>query len=395
MPSVCLKKPLFKVKISIVTGSRAEYELLKQVILGLKASNYFNVTLLVTGSHLSPEFGLTVRDIEADGICTHYKIECLQSSDTTVGISTSMGLAILKFGDVFSVTLPDMLLVLGDRYETFAAATAALVSKIPIAHIHGGELTQGAIDDALRHSITKMSHWHFVAAPEYLKRVAQLGEDIDSIYMVGGLGVDNIAQSNLLSRSQIESELNLTLGKKNLLITFHPVTLGENKSEDYMQQLLEALSNLDDTVLIFTMPNADTHGRVLMDMIRVYCLRERNAHWFSTLGQKRYFSLMKIVDGVIGNSSSGLIEAPSLGVGTVNIGTRQDGRLKSSSVIDCNPDKNSILTAIKKLYSEEFKSKLKVVLNPYGGGGAAKNIVDILHSINPKEVYLKKFNDLP
>ncbi len=382
-------------KICVVTGTRAEYGLLRWVIQGIQDSEVLNLQLMVTGMHLSPEFGLTVQEIEIDGFCIDRKVEMLLSSDSPVGITKSMGLAMIGFADALAELRPDLLLVLGDRFETFAAATAALIARIPIAHCHGGELTEGAFDDALRHSITKMSNLHFVAAEEYRERVIQMGEHSDRVFQVGGLGVDAIKRIELLSREKLETSLDFKLGPRNLLITFHPVTLDSNTSAKQMGELLTALDGLKDTHLIFTMPNADTDGRVLIRMVEEFSAKNPHVKAFTSLGQLRYFSCIHHCDGVVGNSSSGLAEVPSFKKATINIGDRQSGRLKATSVIDCEPNTPSILQAISRSYSSDFLYQLKTTENPYGSGGASASIIQKLERIPINSISFKKtFYDL-
>ena len=382
-------------KICVVTGTRAEYGLLRWVMEGIEQSSNLELQVVATGMHLSPEFGLTYREIEEDGFTIDKKVEMILSSDTPTAISKSMGLGLIGFGEVLHQLQPDIMLILGDRFELFSAAVAALVAQIPIAHLHGGESTEGAFDEAIRHSITKMSHLHFVAAEEYRKRVIQLGEHPERVFLVGGLGIDNIKKLNLLDRSALETSIDFNLGAKNLLITFHPVTLEKQTSTKQMGELLAVLNTLDDTHLIFTMPNADTDGRVIIDIINKFVAEHPNARAYTSLGQLRYLSCIQYVDGVIGNSSSGLLEVPSFAKGTINIGDRQGGRLKANSVIDCSPDKNSITSAIEKLYSNTFQTILKTVENPYGTGGASKKIVETLEEISMDNVLKKCFFDLP
>jgi GDP/UDP-N,N'-diacetylbacillosamine 2-epimerase (hydrolysing) len=380
-------------KICVVTGTRAEYGLLRCVMEGIRKSPFLELQLIVTGMHLSPEFGLTYTEIEGDGFHIDRKIEMLLSSDTPVGITKSMGVGMISFADALSEMKPDLLFVLGDRYEILAAASAAMIARIPIAHSSGGETTEGAFDEAIRHSITKMSHLHFVAAEEYKQRVIQLGEHPDRVFQVGGLGVDNICKIKLLNKKELEESLDFKLGKRNLLITFHPVTLEHDTSVGQMDELLSALEKLDDTHLIITMPNSDTDGRVLFQMIKEFVAKHPHAEAFTSLGYLRYLSCIKYFDGVVGNSSSGLAEVPSFKKGTVNIGDRQTGRLKAESVIDCEPIKKSINDAIQKLYSTEFQDKLNTVKNPYGSGGASEAIVNILESVSLGGILKKKFYD--
>jgi len=378
-------------KICVVTGTRAEYGLLRWVMEGIRNSLKLELQVIATGMHLSPEFGLTYREIEKDGFRIDRKVEMLLSSDTPIGITKSMGLGLIGFADALNELKPDLLLVLGDRYEIFAAVSAAMVARIPVAHLHGGETTEGAFDEAIRHSITKMSHLHFVAAEEYRQRVIQLGEHPDRVFQVGGLGVDNINKMILFNKEELEQSLDFKLGKKNLLITFHPVTLEHGTSACQMGELLSALEKLEDTHLIFTMPNSDTDGRVIFQMIEKFVTKHPNANAFTSLGQLRYLSCVKYVDGVVGNSSSGLTEIPSFKKGTINIGDRQKGRLKAGSVIDCLPNKNSIGKAITELYSQEFQVKLSSVNNPYGTGGGSEMIVAKIENYYLNGVIKKKF----
>lgn len=384
-----------KRKICILTGSRAEYGLLRWVMEGIKAADELQLQILATGMHLSPEFGLTYNEIEKDGFVIDRKVEMLLSSDTSTGLTKSMGLGIIGFADALNELKPDIVVGLGDRFELFAAAAAAMAACIPIAHIHGGEASEGAIDEAIRHSITKMSHLHFVAAKPYQNRVIQLGENPERVFLVGGLGIDNIKKITLLTRSELEDSLDFKLGEKNLLITFHPATLeNSTTSTDQMSALLNALHRLDNTQLIFTLPNADTHGRALIEMVQHFVSQHPNARAYTSLGQLRYLSCIQYVDGVIGNSSSGLIEVPSFNKGTVNIGDRQRGRLKAASIIDCEPDILSVTAAIERLYSSSFQATLDNVYNPYGQGGASEKIVQVLKDYPLDSILKKSFYDL-
>jgi GDP/UDP-N,N'-diacetylbacillosamine 2-epimerase (hydrolysing) len=381
-------------RICVVTGTRAEYGCLRWVMEGIRTTHGLELQLIATGMHMSPEFGLTYRDIERDGFRIDRKIEILVSSDTSVGVTKSMGLGLIAFGEALQQLRPDLVLVLGDRFEIFSAVAAATIACIPVAHAHGGETTEGAFDEAIRHSVTKMSHLHFVAAEEYRKRVIQLGEDPRRVFLVGGLGIDNIKKLPLLDRPALENALGFTLGRKNLLITFHPATLDKATPAEQMAELLRALSSLQDTSLIFTMPNADTGGRVLIDMIQRFVAEHPDAHAHTSLGQLRYLSCIQHVDGVVGNSSSGLIEAPSFGKGTINIGDRQQGRLKAHSVIDCDPEQRSIASALEKLYSPAFQVMLASVRNPYGNGGASEKVVQVLRDYPLESILKKPFHDL-
>lgn len=382
-------------KICVVTGTRAEFGLLRWLMQEITESESLELQVIATGTHLSPEFGHTYREIEEAGFTIDAKVEMLVSADTASAVTKSMGLGMIGYSDAYARLSPDIIVLLGDRFEIFAAAAAALIAGIPIAHLHGGETTEGAFDEAIRHSITKMSHLHFVAAKDYQRRVIQLGEQPARVFLVGGLGIDAIKRITLLEREALETSLDFNLGRKSLLITFHPVTLEGASSQQQMAELLIALDELTDTNLIFTMPNADTGGRELADMVDAFVATHGNARAYVSLGQLRYLSCMKYVDGVIGNSSSGLAEAPSMGVGTINIGDRQKGRLSASSVIDCAPNACSIREALVKLYDPVFRSTLSQAVNPYGTGGASKKIVSILSS-HPIENLLKKsFYDMP
>jgi GDP/UDP-N,N'-diacetylbacillosamine 2-epimerase (hydrolysing) len=381
-------------RICVVTGSRAEYGLLRWLIQDIRAAADLTLHLIATGMHLSPEFGLTYREIEADGVPIDRKLDVLLSSDSAASVAKSMGLGLIAFADAFQQLRPDLLLVVGDRFEIFAAVAAALVARIPVAHVHGGEITVGAFDEALRHSITKMAHLHFVAAEEYRRRVIQLGEDPQRVFVVGGLGLDGMKRLELLERTELEAALGLELGAKNLLITFHPTTLGDESAQQ-LTELLAALDALTDTQLIFTLPNADTDGRALAGMIERFVVGHTNAHLFASLGQTRYLSCLRHLDGVVGNSSSGLTEAPSFAIGTVNIGDRQRGRLRAASVIDCAPERQAIAAALRQLYSTSFRAKLRHVRNPYGEPGASERIVAVLRSQRLEMLVKKHFYDLP
>lgn len=383
-------------KICVVTGTRADYGLLRWVMHEITAEPELQLQVAVTGAHLSPEFGLTWRNIVEDGFAIDAKVEMLLGSDTPVGITKSLSLAVAGFAEALAALRPDLLLVLGDRYEILGAVTAATMARIPVAHLHGGELTEGAFDDSMRHAITKMSHLHFVAAEDYRRRVLQLGEAPQHVYNVGGLGIDNILRLKLLERAELEQSLDFNLGQHNLLVTFHPVTLEPGASAAQMAELLSALDDLPDTRLLFTMPNADTESRQLGEMLHAFVARRPDtAKVWTSLGQLRYLSCLRHVDGVVGNSSSGLAEAPSLRIGTVNIGERQQGRLKAASIIDCAPTREDITRALQTLYSEAFRKQLSEVINPYGEGGASARIVSILTRCTLDDLLKKRFHDLP
>jgi GDP/UDP-N,N'-diacetylbacillosamine 2-epimerase (hydrolysing) len=379
-----------------VTGSRAEYGQLYWLMCGIRDCADLELQVVATGMHLSPEFGLTYRALEEDGFRVDAKVEMLLSSDTPVGISKSIGLGMIGFADIWQRLRPDLVILLGDRFEILAVAVTAMIARVPIAHIHGGETTEGAVDESIRHAVTKMSHLHFVAAEEYRRRVIQLGEHPDRVLLVGGLGIDNIQRLPLLGRADLERAMDFSLGPKNLLVTFHPVTLDERATSAQVSELLAALAERPDTHLIFTMPNADADGRVIFGMIEEFvAARPRTAKLYKSLGQVRYLSCIAQCDGVVGNSSSALIEAPSLGKGSVNIGNRQRGRLRANSVIDCEPSVVSIRTALDRLYSAEFAATLPHTVNPYGTGGASERIVAALRTVPLEGIVVKQFYNWP
>lgn len=379
-------------KICVVTGSRAEYGLLYWLMKEIQQDPQLELQLIVTGMHLSPEFGLTYSIIEQDGFIINEKVEMLLSSDTPVGIAKSIGLATIGFADALARLNPDILVLFGDRYEILAAAQAALVEKIPIAHIAGGDTTEGAFDEAIRHSITKMSHLHFVTNEIAAKRVRQMGENPEHIFNVGSPGIDQIKRLKLLSRERLEQELGFKFKEKNLLITFHPTTLDDRPAKVQFQELLQALDSFGSEMgLIFTKPNSDTEGRTLIHMIEDYVAVHENARAYASLGQLRYLSTIAQVDAVVGNSSSGLYEVPSFKKPTVNIGDRQKGRLKASSVIDCEPIASDIVKAIYQALTGDFSN----TVNPYGDGYSTERIICKLKQItNPKSLLKKHFYEV-
>ena len=380
-----------KRKICIVTGSRAEYGLLYWLIKEVNVDQNLELQLIATGMHLSVEFGLTYKEIEKD-FKINKKIDMHLSSDTTVGISRSMGIAQKSFSEAYNQLKPDIIVVLGDRYEIFSAASAAMVSRIPIAHIHGGEATEGSIDEAIRHCITKMSHLHFTAAEEYSKRVIQLGEHPSKVFKVGGMGIENIKRLKLLSKENLEKKIDFKLNIKNILISFHPVTLEKDTSKKQFLEILEAIDDLKDTNIILTKTNSDMDGKIINSMIDKYVAKNKDKSIsITSMGQLNFLSALQHIDFIIGNSSSGLLEAPSFKIGTINIGDRQKGRIKAKSVIDCSPNKKSIKDAIKKVYSTEFQNLLKNVKNPYGDGCPSQTIVKILNSVSLDDLLKKSF----
>ncbi|OYU81528.1 MAG: UDP-N-acetylglucosamine 2-epimerase (hydrolyzing) [Flavobacterium sp. BFFFF1] len=382
-------------KICVVTGTRAEYGLLYWTIKSLHEDAQVELSICATGMHLSPEFGLTFQRIVDDGFRIDEKIETLLSSDSSVGISKSIGLGVISFAEAYERIQPDIVLVLGDRFEIFAATIAALVAKIPVAHCHGGETTEGAFDEAFRHSITKMAHIHFTSTEEYRNRVIQLGEQPANVYNVGALGIENINKLKLLDRKEFEAAIDFKLNTRNLLVTFHPVTLDHASAESQFKALLVALDKLEDTTIIFTKPNADTDGRIIISLIDEYVARNTHkAVAFISLGQLRYLSAIPFMDAVVGNSSSGLLEVPSFKVPTINIGDRQQGRVKSVSVIDCKPEPSEITAAIEKALSAAFRSQLVDMENPYGTHNASDKIVEVLKTQNLQGLVKKQFYNL-
>lgn len=383
-----------KRRICVVTGTRAEYGLLYWLMKEIEYDKNLELQLIVTGMHLSPEFGLTYKEIEKE-FKIDKKIEMLLSSDTNIGISKSMGLAQISFSEAYEELKPDIVVVLGDRYEIFSATSTAMIARLPIAHLHGGETTEGAFDEAIRHSITKMSHLHFTATNEYKNRVIQLGENPNRVYNVGGMGIENIKRLKLLSKEEFEKSIDFKLNKKNILVTFHPVTLEKSTAKQQFQELLNAIDKLEDTNIIFTKANSDTDGRVINSMIDEYVNKNSlKSVCFTSLGQLRYLSALQYIDAMVGNSSSGLGEAPSFKIGTINIGDRQKGRIKATSVIDCEPNETSIQEAFSKLYSKEFQETLKTTLNPYGDGCASKKIIEVIKNTNLDDILKKSFYDL-
>jgi len=383
-----------KRKICVVTGTRAEYGLLSGLMDSISKEDSMQLQIIATGTHLEPEFGSTYKQIEADGFYIDKKVEMSLSSDTPKGIVKSMGIEFVGIADAYDELNPDLIIVLGDRYEIFVAVSVAMMLRLPVAHLHGGEATFGAIDESIRHSITKMSHVHFTSTDEYRDRVVQLGENPINIYNVGAIGIDNINNMELLSKQQLEDDLSFKFGAKNILVTFHPATLEATSSKTQFRQVLNALDELEDTQIIFTKANADADGRVINHMIDDYVANnQQKTIGFTSMGQLRYLSALKYVDMVLGNSSSGIIEAPYFKIGTVNVGARQDGRIKPESVIDCQTDKESVASAIQSVYSNEFQEKLKTMDSPYGDGEAAKMIMEVLKTVKLDNIVYKKFYD--
>lgn len=382
--------------ICVVTGSRAEYGLLKPLLCEIATVKKWRLKLCVTGSHLSPEFGLTYKQIEQDGFVIDKKIDILLSSGSGEGIAKSMGIATMGFAQAFDELRPDILIVLGDRYEILAVAATALVMKIPVAHINGGDITKGAYDDSIRHAVTKLSRIHFTATETYRKRVIQMGEHPATVFTTGALGLDNIYHSNLLSKEKLEKDLGIRFQRNTFLITYHPETLSPSSAEEQVCTLLQALNEFNDAQFIFTKANADNDGRVINQLIDEYVNKNTGkAVAFTSLGQLRYLSTIQFVQAVIGNSSSGIVEVPYFKVPTVNIGKRQEGRIKGKSIIDCGMKADAIKSAIDLALSMDFRSTLKEVENPYGDGNAAKRIIVILKEVLDNGISLQKeFHDI-
>lgn len=374
-------------KICVVTSTRAEYGIMSRLIKNLESDSDVELQLIVTGTHLSKKFGNTITEITS-------KITEKIDIDIEKDPSISMSFAIKNFSNVFKKLKPDILVVLGDRYEIMAVAISAILNNIPIAHIHGGETTEGAIDEAIRHSITKMSHLHFTSCQEYRNRVIQLGENPERVFNVGSLGVENITKMALLNKDQLEKSLNFQFSSKNLMITFHPVTLENMTSKEQFQELLSALDELKNTKIIFTKPNSDKGNQEIINLIDSYVKTRKNTVAFTSMGALKYLSTLQFVDAVIGNSSSGIIEAPSFNISTVNIGDRQKGRIQASSIINCEPQKDKILKAIAKIYSEDFKENLLTTKNPYYKENTVDQIINVLKSFDLNGIIKKSFYNI-
>lgn len=381
-------------KICVVTGSRAEYGLLSGLMHAIQDDSELELQVIATNMHLSPEFGLTYRDIEADGFHIDKKVVMLLSSDTANATAKSVGLGFMGFADAYEDLKPDMIVVLGDRYEIVSAVSTALFYKIPVAHLHGGEITEGAYDDCIRHAITKMSHLHFTSTEEYRKRVIQLGEYPDRVFNVGAPGIENIKKVPLMSREELEATFDgFTLGDKCLLVTYHPVTLENETAAEQIRNLLSALDELPDYKVIFTLPNSDTDGRIIIRLINEYVAKHPGrAVAYPSLGLRRYLSALKYVKAAVGNSSSGIIEVPSFGIPTLNIGDRQRGRLAAESVVDCGTGKEEILSGLHKILSLDFCTEN--VRNPYEGKNTTADILHVLRTYPLEGLIQKSFYNL-
>ena len=379
-------------KICVITGSRAEYGLLSGLMRAIHEDNDLQLQVIATNMHLSPEFGLTYREIEKDGFAIDKKVEMLLSSDTPNATAKSVGLGTIGFADAFEDLKPDMIIVLGDRYEILSAVSTALFYKIPIAHLHGGEITEGAYDDCIRHAITKMSHLHFTSTEEYKNRVIQLGEQPDRVFNVGAIGIENIKKVPLMNKDELETTLDgFTFSEKTLLVTYHPVTLENSTAEEQIKNLLTALDEYPDYKLIFTLPNSDTDGRIIIQLINEYVLKHPyKAVAYPSLGLRRYLSSLQFVKAAVGNSSSGIIEVPSFGIPTLNIGDRQKGRIAAESVVNCGTNKDDILAGLKQVLKVEHKE----IHNPYEGKNTTTNILQVLKAYPLEGLIQKTFYNL-
>ena len=383
-----------KRKICVVSTSRADYGLLFWLLKEIEKSRFLELSLVLSGSHLEERLGLTYKEVQRD-FKHFYKVPLGLENDDETALCSAFSAGVAGFSKVLEQIKPDIMVLLGDRYEMLSAGIAGMLRAVPLAHIHGGESTQGAIDEGIRHALTKMSHIHFCATSLYKRRIIQLGENPARVYNVGGLGVENIKRLELLSKKDFENSLGFRLGKKNILVTFHPQTIEKKSASKQFSQILNALDSLKDTHFIFTGANADNGGKIINEMAQSYCFKNPEKAIFAiSLGQLRYLSAIKHADIVLGNSSSGICEAPSLKKATINIGNRQKGRIKAPSIIDAKCDKSAILKAIKKAYSKDFQAKLKSVKNPYGSGFASKKIIKVLENIKLNGILKKKFYDL-
>ena len=382
-------------KICVVTGTRAEFGIMCRLMREIQAHPDLQLQIIATNMHLSPEYGLTYREIEASGFTIDKKVHMLLSADTANATAKSVGLATLGFADAFEDLQPDMLLVLGDRYEILAAASAALFYKIPIVHLHGGEITEGAYDDCIRHAVSKLSHLHFTATEEYRQRVIQLGESPERVFNVGALGVENIHRVSLLSKQELEQSIGFEFGDKCLMVTYHPVTLEKNDAREQTQNLLQALDSFPDYKIIFTLPNSDTDGRVIAEMIKSYALaRPSRVVVYTSLGMVRYLSALQYVTAVVGNSSSGIIEVPSFGIPTLDIGSRQKGRAAATSVLRCSPSQEDIVAGLNTILSERFCADAKTCSNPYDCDGTTAAIIEQIVSADTENLLIKHFHNI-
>jgi UDP-hydrolysing UDP-N-acetyl-D-glucosamine 2-epimerase len=379
-------------KICFVTGSRADFGLLIWPMRAIEQTPGLTLQLIATGMHLSPEFGYTIDNIRHEGFNVDDTVETLLSSDSGVGVAKSVGLGVIGFADAFARLKPDLVVVLGDRYETFAAAQAAMFMRLPMAHLFGGDVTEGAVDESIRHAITKMSHLHFATNADSARRLLQLGEDPSRVFTVGSPGIDSIKRLELMDRETVGREVGMPLDERNVLVTFHPVTVEMDRSVGAIDELFAALAKLDPEFrLFFTLANADAEGRALNDRIKAFVSGRPNAIAVASLGQLRYISLMNQADVVVGNSSSGIYEAPSLNVPTVDIGDRQKGRERASSVFHAAPDRNAIAASIARA----LQRGRQPTVSPYGDGETSRRVADAIAAIPDFRALLRKgFHDI-
>ncbi|MFO0561583.1 MAG: UDP-N-acetylglucosamine 2-epimerase [Polyangiales bacterium] len=380
--------------IAVVTGSRADYGLLRWIMDAIRASEDLSLSVITTGMHFATDLGSTYTAIEADGFEIAARVDMLLVGDSAQSMTKSVGVGVLGFCDALDRRRPDVLLLLGDRFEVLSAATAAMLLSVPIAHVHGGETTEGAIDESIRHAITKMAHIHFAAAAPYARRIRQMGENPANVHDVGAPGIEGIRRLQLLSKDALARSLDVALGEKLFAVTYHPVTLANEGPERAVRSLLDALDAHPDATIICTRANADPAGRAINAMLEKYCAQRTNAHLFSSLGQLRYLSLLSHANVVIGNSSSGIIEAPFFRTPTVNIGERQAGRLRAGSVIDCDDDAAAIADAITTALSAAFRRSIANVASPYGNGHTAQSVVEVLRSVDLGQLKKKRFYDV-
>tara|TARA_Y100001970_G_scaffold293483_1_gene440594 strand:- start:23518 stop:24669 length:1152 start_codon:yes stop_codon:yes gene_type:complete len=381
-------------KICVITGSRSEFDLLKNLIFEIKKDKYFKLEFLVTGSHLSKFFGKTVEYIKKNKLKINKLVDLSISKDDVKHISKSFSTGVEKFSSIFSQSKPDMILILGDRYEIFSCVISATLNKIPIAHIHGGERSEGSMDEGIRHSITKLSHVHFVSTEAYKKRVLQLGENQKNVYNVGSLGAEAITKVKYINKKNLQNLLKINFLKKIVLVSFHPETLEKTLNKKNLDNFLQAIKTLNDFTIIFTMPNADIGFNLVYKNISNFVKKNKNSFLIKSLGHQKYFSLCKYINLYIGNSSSGIIELPSFNKPSINLGKRQKGRLKPKSVIDCDYNKKNILKKIKLALSKKFSKRIRNLRNPYYNGQTSKKIVKKLKKTNYKKILYKEFSDI-
>lgn len=384
-------------KVCVVTGTRAEYGLLSRLLRMINNSPVTKLQVIATNMHLSPKYGNTYQEIEKDGFTIDYKIPIIDENDKDDAVTTvkSMAKALAGFADAYNELKPDIVIVLGDRYEILAAAEAAMIERIPIAHIHGGEVTEGAFDDAIRHSITKMSQLHFASTEEYRHRIIQLGEQPERVFYTGAIGVENVKKLSLLSKEEIEKDIEFKIDDNTILVTYHPVTLGKRTAKDDIEDFISALEERKNVRIIFTMPNSDTGSQFIVDAINRFV--EKNSERskaYKSLGVIRYLSVMRQVTAVVGNSSSGIVEVPSFGIPTLNIGDRQKGRIAAESVYNCAPDKDSILNGLDIVLSNRFKELAYVVRNPYEKANTAEEIFKVISTYPLEQLNQKHFYDI-